>query len=137
IGAMAAGDRQQHLQRGRRRVAAQIFGERLDLRGPLILIAHIGANHLDSEGAFCACREPKDAAVGLGVVWINRHPFGTQIGEGLLIRIGAVKLLVPTLGIVLVLLVALLGMGLRVGVGLIFGAVRCIVAQEAAEDVTT
>src|SRR6185369_14927836 len=49
IGAMAAGDRQQHLQRGRRRVAAQIFGERLDLRGPLIVIAHIGANHLGSD----------------------------------------------------------------------------------------
>ena len=60
-----------------------------------------------------------------------------QIGEGLFIRIGAVKLVVPTLGIVLVLLVALLGMGLGVGVGFVFGAVRRIVTQETAEDVTT
>src|SRR5207244_11371483 len=101
------------------------------------VIAHIGADHLDSVGALRLCREPKDAAVGLGVVGINREPRGTQIGERLFIRIGAVKLVIPTLGIVLIHLITLLGTGLGVGIGFVFGAVRRIVTQETAEDVTT
>src|SRR5450432_2770095 len=101
------------------------------------MIAHIGADHLDGEGALRACREPEYAAVCVGIVWINGKPSGTQIGEGLFIRIGAVKLVVPALGIVLVLLVALLGIGLGIGVGFIFGTVRGVVTQETAEDVMT
>ena len=135
---MAAGDRQQQLQRGWRWMAAQIFRERLDLRGTGIMIAQIAADHLDRQGAIRARRQSEDPAVGMGIVWINRDPGRAQFGEDLFVGVGAEIFAVrPALGIVLVLLVALLGMGLGISVGFLVGTVCRIITQETAEDVTT